>query len=229
MLMRPLLFCLLLFCVGRGATGSEEAKPSEKPAKSPPCFAYAVQGFEHNEWINCWVAFWKANATCSDAKRRCYSKPLDPLLWATNLHRAAYRLLKESAPAAAAYLQAVPEDDSEGNVAYLRWDDGYWFVTASSQRPNDRVYAQLKSTKKRPASSARWEVYNGSAMVKNNVTVTCVDGTYWLKLGNAAVLGGPYMLGFLVVLWFIFLCLPSREADSPPEGTDTPAEEKKEQ
>jgi len=186
----------------------KEATKAKFKAKLQPCNAYSVTGFEHNDWINTWVSFWRLNSTCSDNSHRCFSKPLDPLIFITNVHRKVHELLKRHAPSVARKLRSVPDDDSEGNVAYLLWREGQWLVCSSSTRPNERVYAQLTANTKRPKSSGKWEVYNGSAMERNNVTITCVDGTYWLRASEAWLLGYPYAFGILTVAYFILLCVP---------------------
>ena len=220
-----LVLCLSL-CVAEQA--------DEVKAKLKPCDVFALNGFDNNEWMNCWVTFWKHNTTCSTKGRRCYTKKLDSLIWITNLHRKFHNFVESHISETAAGYVGSPagEELTESNLAYLKWWDGSWYVSSSAESPEE-VYAQLKSKKKRPPSSDKWEAYNGTAMVRSNVTARCVDDTHWLETADILMLSYPYMLGMLGVLYLFFLCYPLGEGgakpDEEPKKKEEQEKEKKDQ
>lgn len=195
---------LLLVCV----VASSIAKP--KSAKLKPCSILAINGFAHNEWINSWLLFWRHNVTCSDKARRCYSKSTEPLVWVAKLRRALYWTVETYlGPGVAAYMRNTTAEGAAETLAFMKWHAGSWLITSSGDDPSNQVYARRASSRKRPPTSGVWEVYNGSAMVDTNSTVTCIDGTTWLRAADISVLIGPYALGALVAVLLVLSCLPS--------------------
>eukprot|EP00996_Jenningsia_fusiforme_P003074 NODE_3881_length_900_cov_27.769683_g3572_i0.p1 GENE.NODE_3881_length_900_cov_27.769683_g3572_i0~~NODE_3881_length_900_cov_27.769683_g3572_i0.p1 ORF type:complete len:258 (+),score=33.69 NODE_3881_length_900_cov_27.769683_g3572_i0:56-775(+) len=189
--LRALFFlCFLTACVQFALSDAMRLK-----AKKIDCQALAINGFEHNEWANSWFEFWRQNLSCTatTGKKRCYSKRVDhwPELrrFLAGFGLATYK----------------PGD----NLAYVKWTAGRWYVSSNAAQPELQVYAQVSSNSRTPPSSSEWEVYNGSAMEKVNVTVQCVDGTLWLRGGDLVTAVGPYllMLFVLVYIWLIFSTL----------------------
>eukprot|EP00993_Chasmostoma_nieuportense_P003774 NODE_4477_length_781_cov_57.762997_g4318_i0.p1 GENE.NODE_4477_length_781_cov_57.762997_g4318_i0~~NODE_4477_length_781_cov_57.762997_g4318_i0.p1 ORF type:complete len:222 (-),score=44.20 NODE_4477_length_781_cov_57.762997_g4318_i0:114-746(-) len=193
-----------------------------KPSKIG-CDVLSVKGFTHNEWMNTWTHYWRVNASCmdpTDVSRRCYSKMVDPI------------------PQVREFLahMGLGQKTEVGNVGYMKWSLGKWYITSQPDSPSETVYAQVASKRKAPPSTS-WEVYNGTAMASTPVRIQCLDGTTWLTCMDlfvwmlpafAVLVGLFYVVLIGQTVWELGCKLFSRKQSKEPAGEPTPSEAKKE-